>query len=57
MKKYQVINHEQHGEDVWSTHSTRKLAEAAKRRYERRNPITVREPSLAFEIREIESEA
>ena len=52
---YQVINHEQHGGQVWSTHSRRDLAESAKRRYERRNPLALREPSLAFEIRKIEA--
>ena len=52
---YQVINHEQRRETVWSRHRSRHLAEAAKRRYERRNPICRREPCLAFEIREVEA--
>jgi hypothetical protein len=53
---YQVINVEQHGEDIWSTHRSLAAAQAAKRRYEKSNPISLREPSLAFRI-EIVAEA
>ena len=37
--KYQVVSHEQHGSTVWSTHTTLALAEAAARRYARRNRV------------------
>jgi hypothetical protein len=55
-KKFVVISHEQNrAGQVWSRHSTRALAEAAKRKYEAKNGTigSGREHTSGFSIRAV----